>query len=365
MKKLVAIAACLALALSLVGLVGCSSSTKGSTQSTQATASATPKATNQLKVHYIDVGQGDSEFLELPDGKTMLIDAGTSSSGTTVVNYIKSLGYSNIDYVIASHPHEDHIGGLPAVLEAFGIGEVWAPKQGTTTQAYETFLNTVANKKLAINSATAGKKIGSSTSYSAEILSPSSSSSYTDLNDWSAVIKVKYGSNTFLFAGDASTSVLSSVLSTHIDVLKVAHHGSDTGTNKSLVSSLTPKYAVISCGTGNTYGHPTNSVLESLSSVSVFRTDQQKTIVATCKDNTIAFNASPVTPYKAPVVAAPSTTTPKSSSSTSGVTVYTTNTGSKYHLDGCSYLSKSKIPISLENAKAQGLTPCSRCKPPA
>lgn len=336
-------------------------------QTSQATDSNTPKATNQLKVHYIDVGQGDSEFLELPDGRAMLIDAGTSSSGTAVVNYVKSLGYSKIDYVVASHPHEDHIGGLPSVINAFDIGEIWAPKISTTTQAYETFLDTVAAKNLVINSASSGKKIGSSTSYYAEILSPSENSVYTDLNDWSAVIKIQYGGKSFLFTGDAGTAVLSSIISSHIDVLKVAHHGSDTGTTKALVSRITPTYAVISCGADNSYGHPTTSVLESLSSVSVYRTDKQKTIIATCKDGKITFNVSPL-PYQAPVVAAPSTVAPQATQpapSTSSITVYKTATGEKYHMDGCRYLSKSKIAVSLESAKAQGLTACSVCRPPS
>ena len=158
-----------------------SSSDSTQVQSSDSTASApAPAADPQpaqtqgtLRVHYLNVGQGDSEFIELPNGTCMLIDAGVADAGQDIVNYIKGLGYSHIDYLVATHPHADHIGGMPAVLSAFTIGEVWAPKAVHTTKTYENFLDQIAAKGLTINTASAGKRIYDASGCTLDTLSPS------------------------------------------------------------------------------------------------------------------------------------------------------------------------------------------------
>ncbi len=273
-------------------------------------------ADGELKVHFIDVGQGDSAFVELPDGKTMLIDAGTRASSGVVKGYIDSLGYDRIDYVVATHPHEDHIGGLPVVLRSFDIGAVYAPKAQSNTRIFEEFLDAVEDKGLEITTAYKGRSVSDgasatpsssqngthdtsakgttnatnsgsakdssvSDSYKISILSPSQYANPDDLNDASVVLRIEYGKSSFLFTGDAGSDILSSVAYQPCTVLKVSHHGSRTGTTKSLVKTLNPGAAVISVGEDNSYGHPSQQVLDALENVKVYRTDKNGTIIAT------------------------------------------------------------------------------------
>lgn len=252
---------------------------------------ASAKGEGVLRVHYLDVGQGDSEFLELPGGKTMLIDAGVADAAPTVIDYIRNLGYSRIDYVVATHPHADHIGGMAAVLKAFDVGEVWAPKVSANTKTFEKFLDAVAAKGLSINTAEAGKVLVGEGECEVAILSPRVGASYEDLNDWSVVLKVMYGKRAFLFTGDASTEVIDAAHAGTIDALKVGHHGSKSSTTKALVASLEPEAAVIEVGANNDYGHPTKQALDALSGngVTVYRTDEDGTCVATCDGSAIAW----------------------------------------------------------------------------
>ena len=152
--------------------------------------------TGKFISHYIDVGQGDSEFIEFPDGKSMLIDAGTDKYGENVINYIKNLGYSKIDYIVGTHPHSDHIGGMADVVNAFDIGSIYMPKASTNTETFENLLLTVQNKGMTINTAKAGISIAVSEDYgySADILAPIDNE-YDDLNNYSVVIKITYGDN--------------------------------------------------------------------------------------------------------------------------------------------------------------------------
>ena len=343
---------------------------------------AEPQGDGTLTAHFIDVGQGDASFYELPDGKTLLVDAGTSESGATVSGYIRSLGYDHIDYLVATHPHEDHIGGMAAVVNGFEIGEIWAPRATHDTQAYEDFLDAVSAKNLTIQSATAGKSIGAGGNCAINVLSPAADANPDDLNDWSVVIELAYGKTSFLLTGDASASVLRSIAPGAVDVLKVGHHGSGTSTDASLAAALAPQISIISCGAGNDYGHPDQSTLDALSSSTIYRTDLNGDIVVVSDGETVTaaperqaeaseIATSPETlaaaeaaeqaaaEEQAAAAAAPA------ASDNSDTTVYITNTGSKYHLAGCRHLSKSKIPITLSEAKAQGYEPCGTCHPPA
>jgi len=346
------------------------------------TNTTTVLAGHKLKVSYIDVGQADSILIQTPGGKNVLIDAGNNGDATTIATYLKSQNISRLDYVIGTHSHEDHIGSMDAVINTFDIGQVVMPKETSNTQTFRDVMTAIANKGLKPIEAKPGVKLDLGSEIYAELLAPNSSG-YEDINDYSAVLRLVYGKNSFLFTGDAEAKSESEML--HLgsqlkaDVLKVGHHGSRTSSTLAFLKLVAPKYAVISVGKGNSYGHPTAEALDRLSSVgaTIYRTDESGTIVCESDGETITFKTlgssiQPRAPNSAPVVApvtsssnvvANPTSTP-SQSDNQGVTVYGTKTGAKYHTDGCRYLSKSKIPMTLSAAKSSGLTPCSVCNPP-
>jgi competence protein ComEC len=332
-------------------------------------------AVQNLSVHYIDVGQGDSIFVELPNGETMLIDAGESEYGSTIAAYIKDLGYNGITYLIATHPHADHIGGMAYVISNLEIQSIYMPKATTTTQTYEGLLTTIQSKGLKIKTAKAGVNIFDSSNLKINIIAPNGDS-YDDLNNYSAVIKLVYGDNSFLFMGDAETLSENEITAdVKTDVLKVGHHGSNSSTGQSFLQKVSPKYAVISVGAGNSYGHPTEEVLNRLvnAGAAIYRTDQNGTITFISDGKILSVNVGK-TATKDPVSMASSYAAVSSDAQSvkqetinepQSITVYITNTGEKYHLGSCRYLKKSKIAISLSDAKARGYTPCSVCHPPS
>lgn len=246
---------------------------------------------DNIIVHFLDVGQGDSEFIELPDGKCMLIDAGTSEYGTAIAETVADYGYSEIDYIVATHPHADHIGGMTKVVESFDVGKIYMPKASANTKTFENLLTTISDKGMSINTAKAGVEIYSDSELRMEFLAPVSDS-YDDLNNYSAVLKITYGSNSFLFTGDAEDISENEMLDYDYsaltsDVLKVGHHGSESSSTVEFLDAVQPEYAVISCGKGNSYGHPHGEVIERLNAIGVhtYRTDQQGTITVVCDGN--------------------------------------------------------------------------------
>lgn len=259
-----------------------------------ATTTNTEHITGEFVSHFLDVGQGDSEFLELPDGKTMLIDTGEYDQAQTVSDYIADLGYKKIDYLVATHPHSDHMGAMADIIKSFEIGEIYAPKVSHNTKTYENFLDAVASKGLQINAAVRGMTIYDTNNLKIEILSPYENTDYDDLNDWSVILRVTFGSNIFLYTGDASTSVTQKADAGKIDVLKVGHHGSKTSTNNKLVKTLSPKWAVIEVGANNDYGHPHTSALKALQKhgVTIYRTDQNGTCTAISDGTNIMWKTS-------------------------------------------------------------------------
>ncbi|WP_297429910.1 ComEC/Rec2 family competence protein [Clostridium sp.] len=254
-----------------------------------------PASEANLKIHYIDVGQGDSELIQV-NGKNILIDAGTSDK--KALDYLKSIGITALDYLIATHPHEDHIGSMDDVINNFNVGTFYAPKVTTTTKTYENMIKALKSKDLKINVPKVGDviKIGNST---LAFLAPNSSK-YDDLNNYSIVCKLKYGNTSFLFMGDAQdvseNEILEKQLDVQADVLKVGHHGSHSSTTQGFLDKVNPKYAVISCEKGNDYGHPHKETLDKLNekNINVFRTDLEGTIIATSDGKDIKFNVNPV-----------------------------------------------------------------------
>ncbi|MGN0537343.1 MAG: ComEC/Rec2 family competence protein [Acutalibacteraceae bacterium] len=233
--------------------------------------------------HYIDVGQGDSEFLELPNGQTMLIDASTKDQSDTIIEYIESKGYSSIDYVVATHPHTDHIGGMAAVIEHFDIGAIYMPNAETSTKTFENLLETIVDKGLKIKTAKAGVSVLDTDDLDIDILAPVQDS-YKNLNNYSAVIKVTYKDTTFLYMGDAETDVEEEITAdVSADVIKVGHHGSDTSSSQNFVERVSPKYAIMEVGAGNSYGHPKSEIVERWENkgATVYRTDLNGNIIIT------------------------------------------------------------------------------------
>lgn len=348
-----------------------------------------PAAPTSLVVRFVDVGQGDATIIEFPDGKTMLVDTPTGKS-SVVKAALRADGRSTIDWLVATHPDADHIGGLDNIISSMDIGSIWAPEVNSSTQTYTRFLTSVSDKGMGIEPAYAGRQIATGENYAIDILWPQQGASYSEDNAYSVVIKVTYGENTFLFTGDAPVEAQNTCVDGHVDVLKVSHHGSASGMSSALAAKLTPTIAVLSYGK-NSYGHPTQVVLDALSSVGaqVYGTYVHGTV-------TVVSNGTDVTASKATEgtieaasqdsgadsqgigsggggggssgtaeqPAAPAQA-PAATDSGQDETVVVTQTGDKYHRPGCRTTSRSKSLTEMpkSQAQAQGYGPCGVCNP--
>lgn len=243
--------------------------------------------TSALRIHYIDVGQGDAILIQV-NHKNFLIDSGPSDSQSKILGYLKNLDINKFDYILATHPHEDHIGNMTAIIKKYEITTFLAPKVTTNTSTFKNMLLALKNKNMHINAIKAGSKvINLGENINVEVLSPNNSS-YEELNNYSPMIKLTYGSRSFLFVGDAQKEVEQEVLSKNYDVkadvLKVGHHGSSTSTSNEFLKKVNPSIAVISVGANNSYKHPNKSVMDRLkeSSIKIYRTDNDGNIIIDC-----------------------------------------------------------------------------------
>ncbi|MDD3654405.1 MAG: ComEC/Rec2 family competence protein [Desulfotomaculaceae bacterium] len=273
----------LSLLITVFTLAGCFNLEQPVNQPIEPTTPA-PRS-EQLKVHFIDVGQADCILVQMPNEQNMLIDAGNNDDGDAVVSYLRKEGVRQIDYLVGTHPHEDHIGGMDTVIKSFNIGQVYLPKATHNTKTYEDVLLAVKAKRLNITPAKAGVQIINSGGLSAVMLAPNADS-YEDLNNYSTVIKVNFDKVSFLFTGDAEKQsefemMAKSAPGLGADVLKVGHHGSNSSTTPAFLRAVYPQYAVICVGAGNDYGHPHREVLQRLRGLKVYRTDMDGTIVFT------------------------------------------------------------------------------------
>ena len=237
-----------------------------------------------LYVHYIDVGQGDSMLIQV-NNKNLLIDAGPKSDKNKLLNYLSSLNIDKFDYIIATHPHEDHIGNMADVINGYNVLNFYAPKIQSTTKTFEKMVEALKSKNLKINVIKKGTDtidLGENTKVT--VFSPTKDS-YENLNNYSPVIKIEYGSTSFLFTGDAEKDVEKEILDNNedisADILKVGHHGSSTSTSENFLNKVNPSIGVISVGEDNSYNHPNEDTIKRLNKdkVTIYRTDKDGTVV--------------------------------------------------------------------------------------
>jgi competence protein ComEC len=252
----------------------------------------------ELEVHFQDVGQASSILIKGPE-KNLLIDAAEDSEGDDVIRYIHEQGIDRLDYVIATHPHADHIGGLDEVLEEFEIGQVLMPvipdEIMPETQIYEDLLDVIEQKDLNQLDAKPGQTYDLGDGAKLMILAPVGE--YADLNNMSVVCRLTYGDTSFLFTSDASDGAEGDMLMDgavlRADVLSVAHHGSETSSSEEFLDAVSPRIAVISCGVDNSYGHPHREVIERLEErdVRILRTDLDGFVVVTSNGKRLSADA--------------------------------------------------------------------------
>jgi Predicted hydrolase (metallo-beta-lactamase superfamily) len=359
-------------------------------------------AADQLKIHFIDVGQADSILVQT-NGNYMLIDTGNNGDSKTIVNYLKKLGVKKLEFLLLTHPHEDHIGCAGVIIKTFQIGKVYMPKVSTTTKTFENVLTSLKAKNLKVTTPVAGSKF---TLNKAEftILAPNSSK-YEDLNNYSIVMKLVFGKNSFIFTGDAEALSESEIIkkryNVKADFIKIGHHGSSSSTSAAFLKAVSPKYAVVSVGKDNDYNHPHKVTMDILKNagIKLYRTDESGTIICTSDGKNLSFNCKAGTySYRDTVAVTPSPTANPSSTNTVTVTpsptanpspantvtvtpsptvnssstntvdnriVYYTAGGKSYHYNkGCPTLSRSKniLEGKLQDVINMGKSdPCDKC----
>lgn len=245
------------------------------------------EVTDKLEISYLDVGQADSILIN-DHGTYMLIDAGNNEDGSKLVSYFKSLGISEFKYVVGTHAHEDHIGGMDDIINNFKIDNFYMPNAITTTATFEDVLDALDKNNVKLVTPTIDSTFTLNTALLTVLYTGTDTS---NLNNTSIVLKMTYGSNNFLFMGDAPISVEKTILNKDIkaDVLKVGHHGSQYSSSDTFLKKVNPTYAIISVGKNNDYGHPNEKTLSKLNNlnVKIYRTDESGTVKVISDGNTI------------------------------------------------------------------------------
>lgn len=352
-----------------------------------AKAPDTSKPEGMLEVHYIDVGQGDATLIKC-GSHAMLIDGGNNNKGTTVQLYLKKQGVESLDYVIGTHPDADHIGGLDVIVYKYNCDTVIMPDYEKDTKTYQELVDVIHDKNMKITYPVVGEQYALGEA-KFTITAPNSNSYGGNANDYSVAILLEYGKNRFLFTGDAEEASEAEMLTNGIDisadVYKVAHHGSRSASTQEFLNAVHPKYAVISCGEGNSYGHPHAEVLNRLRSmgVEVFRTDEQGSIIASSDGENITWNCSATDSWQS----GEQTESDRENSEdenpgdensgnaisdavTSEQTTYVLNTNTKkFHRETCGSVSQikeenfQKVQMSREELEQSGYSPCKNCNP--
>ena len=362
-QRLAALAAAAALALSLAACDASAITPGGSADvvpNPSSAAAAVDTVEAPFEMHFIDVGQALSVLVEC-DGQYMLYDGGNVDDGSLVVSYLQSQGVEQLEYVFCSHAHEDHVGGLAAALAYFPTYHVYSPVTEASTKCFKDFVKYTQQQGLQVEVPAVGTTwpLGGAT---VTMVGPVAQ--YSDTNDTSIVLRIEYGSTSFLLTGDmektAETDLVNSGVNLRADVLQVGHHGSSTSTGYLFLNSVLPEMAVISCGVNNKYGHPHEETLSILrdAGVDVYRTDLQGTITI----GSDGQNYTVGTEHFAED-AQLNPTDPAASSTAQQAYIGNVNS-KKFHLPSCSNLPAEKNQIlfsSYDEAVEAGYTPCSSC----
>ncbi|MCM3717580.1 ComEC/Rec2 family competence protein [Fictibacillus phosphorivorans] len=249
-----------------------------------------------LKIHFLDVGQADCILVEAPNGQTMLIDGGDEHDAEEIITYLKREGITRLDIVVASHPHHDHIGSLDDVIREFPVSVLYMPNLPYDTKYYHDLFRVINEKQIPVDRAKAGVHFKMGFSVKVEMLAPRGSY-YKHINDYSAVIKIQHGKKNFLLMADAGAEEEKEIMSRggiKADVIKIGHHGANTGTSMEFLKKVKAKTAVISVGKHNPYQFPSKEVLYRLNNrkMTVYRTDQLGAIIATSNGKKIMFRTN-------------------------------------------------------------------------
>lgn len=320
---------------------------------------AQPGEGSSFQVHFIDVGQADSALV-ICDGHYMLIDGGNAGDSDLVYAYLERHGAERLDYMVASHAHEDHIGGLSGALNYAKVGTALCPVTEHSSKVFENMVKYLEEQGKSLTVPAPGDRF-SLGSAQVEILGPVKE--YDDTNDTSIVLRIDYGETSFLFTGDMETGAEEDLIQSGADleatVLKVGHHGSDTSTGYQFLREVMPKYGVISVGEGNKYGHPSDEVLSRLrdAGTEVYRTDMQGHVIAESDGKTVTFRTE-----KEAVTSTNPTGGPPQQT-------YVGNAGTKkFHRPDCASAKdiqkENRVEFSARSqAVLEGYEPCGRCDP--
>ena len=336
-----------------------------------------------FEIYFLDVGQGDAAVV-LCDNHSMLIDGGNNKQSSLIYSFLKSHGISHLDYIVASHPDADHVGGLAGALNYATVDNAFCTETSHDTKAFNSFVKYLDAQNVSITVPSEGSEY-SLGSAKFTIIGPPKGHPYSD--NTSLVIRIEYGGTSFLFTGDCETEEEKAILDAGYDVkstvLKVGHHGSNSSSCYQFIYYVEPEYAVISVGGDNSYGHPTDNVLSRLhdADVRTFRTDMQGDIHCTSDGKMISFDVEKITDidtfsaaggydnWKATQNKSTDTgSNDRQSIGASATYIINTNTG-KFHYPTCSSVNQMKESNKKEYSGtrdeliAQGYSPCGRCHP--
>ena len=250
---------------------------------------------SKLMISYMDVGQGDAAYIKV-NGNDILIDAGPRSNSKELLEQLKAKNIDDFELVIATHPHEDHIGGMVDVFKEYEVKAFYSPKITHTTKTYENLVKAVKDEGLKTKELKGGMVIDLGEGAKFEVFTPQKSE-YEELNDYSPIMKLSFGDTSYLFTGDAEKLAEEEALAKYktsldSDVIKFGHHGSSSSSSNAFIEAVSPKYGIISCAKDNKYGHPHSETLDIIKkyNIKTFRTDTDGEIILTSDGKSITFN---------------------------------------------------------------------------